>query len=52
MTPAQIIRDHYHLPRPITQKEVEAEIAMLRRRGIANLDDRQALLAARLDLFK
>lgn len=34
-----VIQEHYGLDRRVTDKEVDAEIAMLKRRGFANLDD-------------
>jgi len=56
MTPAQLkiarvkVRQHYRLKRPVTDVEVLAEIAMLRRRGITNLDDSQHRLASSLQI--
>jgi hypothetical protein len=49
---ADIIRKHYGLKRPVTQQEVEAEIANLKRRGLGNLDYKQEMLAAKLNIFK
>ena len=52
MTPAQIIRQHYGLNRPVTPAEVEAEVSnLLRKWHKGNLDDSQGHLAAALDVF-
>jgi hypothetical protein len=51
-TPAQIIREHYQLDRPVTEKEVAAEIKNLKRRRDKALgwDDMNARLASRLGI--
>lgn len=46
----RVIRNHYDLKREPTTKEVEGEIAMLKRRGLGNLDDRQHRLASALQI--
>lgn len=44
------VREHYGLKRQPTDTEVQAELAHLRRRGLANLDDSQLRLAAQAGL--
>lgn len=52
MTPNQIVRRHYGLDRPVTDDEVTAEVANIKRRGMGNLDDSLERLAAALNVFK
>ena len=49
---ARIIRNHYKLPRPVTEDEAWAEVANIeRRRDNASLDDMYYPLAAALKLI-
>jgi hypothetical protein len=50
-TARTIVRAHYGLKRAVTDAEVNAEIANLRRRGLHRLDDQQHALAAALNLM-
>ena len=47
----RVIRKHYGLARPVTDKELMAEVAMLKRRGPDDLDDRQEALYIALRMF-
>jgi hypothetical protein len=45
---ALAVQEHYGLSRPATLDELSAELAMLRRRGLGNLDNSQQRLASML----